>query len=127
MADFKYLVSVITPDKVGLTSDIARTIVDLKGNISDMRQTIVSGFFSLIFVTNHSENVHEVLRASLEKVLPEGAELSIMENPEAALKATPMELFFLENRSHIPAQKTDLQHILHNISQRIDHAHDQGK
>lgn len=91
MADFKYLVSVMTPDKVGLTSDIARTIVELKGNISDMRQTIVSGFFSLIFVTNHSENVHDVLRASLKKVLPEGAELSIMENPEAALKATPIE------------------------------------
>lgn len=91
MADFKYLVSVITPDKVGLTSDIARTIVDLKGNISDMRQTIVSGFFSLIFVTNHSEDVHDVLRASLEKVLPAGAELSIMENPEAALHSASVE------------------------------------
>ena len=31
MAEYKYLVSVITPDKVGLTCDIAQTIVDLKG------------------------------------------------------------------------------------------------
>lgn len=88
MAEFKYLVSVITPDKVGLTCDIAQTIVDLKGNISDMRQTIVSGFFSLIFVTTHSEEVQGCLRSSLEKVLPEGAELSIMCNPEKALQAS---------------------------------------
>lgn len=91
MAEYKYLVSVITPDKVGLTCDIAQTIVDLKGSISDMRQTIVSGFFSLIFVTNHSEDVHAVLRVSLEKVLPKGAELSIMENPEAALQSASAE------------------------------------
>lgn len=91
MAEFKYLVSVITPDKVGLTSEIAQTIVDLKGSISDMRQTIVSGFFSLIFVTNHAENVHAVLRASLERVLPQGAELSIMENPQKALHSASVE------------------------------------
>lgn len=81
MAEHTYLVSVITPDKVGLTRDIAQAVVDLKGYISDMRQTIVSGFFSLVFVTEHEQDVGEPLHQALREVLPEGAVLSIMPNP----------------------------------------------
>ncbi len=89
MDKFTYLVSVITPDRVGLTRDIAQTVVDLRGYISDMRQTIVSGFFSLIFVTEHSEDVGTRLHDALRAVLPEGAVLSIMEGPERVRKALP--------------------------------------
>lgn len=84
-----YLISVITPDRVGLTRDIAKTVFDLQGYISEMRQSIVSGFFSLIFVTEHSEDVGTKLHDSLRAVLPAGAELSIMADPEKIRKAMP--------------------------------------
>ena len=89
MANYTYLVSVITPDRVGLTRDIAQTVVDLQGYISDMRQTIVSGFFSLVFVTEHSSEVGTPLHDALRKILPEGAVLSIMPDPEKVRKALP--------------------------------------
>ncbi len=89
MAKFTYLVSVITPDRVGLTRDIAQTVVDHQGYISDMRQTIVSGFFSLVFVTEHSEDVGAKLHDVLRSILPEGAVLSIMPNPDAVRKEVP--------------------------------------
>ncbi|MEG2063109.1 MAG: ACT domain-containing protein [Kiritimatiellia bacterium] len=89
MSKSNYLVSVITPDRVGLTRDIAQTIVDLHGYISDMRQTIVSGFFSLIFVTEHEKEVGAELKTSLEKILPEGAVLSLMPHPEKVKRAIP--------------------------------------
>lgn len=89
MAKQTYLVSVITPDRVGLTRDIAQTIVDLRGYISDMRQTIVSGFFSLIFVTEHTEDVGATLQDRLRAVLPEGAVLSIMSDPASVRREMP--------------------------------------
>lgn len=82
-----YLISVITPDRVGLTRDIAKTVFELKGYISEMRQSIVSGFFSLIFVTEHKEDVGTPLHDALRTILPEGAELSIMINPGKIRKA----------------------------------------
>ncbi len=89
MAKFTYLVSVITPDRVGLTRDIAQTVVDLHGYISDMRQTIVSGFFSLVFVTEHEKDVDQALNQALADILPEGAVLSIMPDPGKVRKALP--------------------------------------
>lgn len=89
MATHTYLVSVITPDRIGLTRDIAQTVVDLKGYISDMRQTIVSGFFSLIFVTEHEEDVGDRLQSALSALLPPGAVLAVMPHPEQVRKDVP--------------------------------------
>ncbi len=83
-----YLVSVITPDRVGLTRDIAQTVFDLQGNITQMRQTIVSGFFNLVFVTEHATSVEAPLHEGLLKVLPEGAVISIMVDPDKIKNAT---------------------------------------
>ena len=89
MGKHTYLVSVITPDRIGLTRDIAQAVVDLKGYISDMRQTIVSGFFSLVFVTEHEEEVGGALQARLQALLPEGAVLAVMPHPERVRQAVP--------------------------------------
>lgn len=89
MATYTYLVSVITPDRIGLTRDIAQTVVDLNGYISDMRQTIVSGFFSLIFVTEHQEDVGDRLQQALSGLLPPGAVLAVMPHPEQVRKDVP--------------------------------------
>lgn len=90
MKKYTYLVSVITPDQVGLTCDISRAVVGLQGYITDMHQTIVSGFFSLIFVTAHDEDVGTALQDTLRSILPEGAALSIMTDPDKVRKAIPV-------------------------------------
>lgn len=84
-----YLISVITPDRVGLTRDIAKTVFELNGYISEMRQSIVSGFFSLIFVTEHEGDIGTPLHDALRAILPPGAELSIMPDPAKIRKAMP--------------------------------------
>ena len=89
MANFKYLISVMTPDRVGLMRDIAQTVVDTHGDITDIRQSIVSGFFSLIFVTEHEEDSGTPLHDALRAVLPKGAALSIMTNPQKLVQAEP--------------------------------------
>ena len=54
-----------------------------------MRQTIVSGFFSLIFVTEHQEDVGDRLQQALSGLLPPGAVLAVMPHPEQVRKDVP--------------------------------------
>lgn len=46
----QYIVSVLAPDRVGLLCDTTQCVLNYHGNIGQIRQTIVDGYFSLIFV-----------------------------------------------------------------------------
>jgi glycine cleavage system transcriptional repressor len=43
------IISVLLPDRVGILRDVTRVVFDQGGNIVVIRQTIVHGFFSLVF------------------------------------------------------------------------------
>jgi predicted amino acid-binding ACT domain protein len=43
------VVVVLVPDRVGILRDVTRIVFELGGNIGGIRQTIVDGFFNLVF------------------------------------------------------------------------------
>jgi len=43
------LISVLAPDRVGILRDVTRVVFEQGGNIDAIRQTVVHGFFSLVF------------------------------------------------------------------------------
>ena len=67
----RHIVAVLLPDRVGALRDVTAVIVKLNGNIAGMRQSVVDGFFSLIFTSEHpagvtSEEICKALVAQLE-------------------------------------------------------------
>ena len=53
----RHLIAVLLPDRVGALRDVTAAIVRLGGNITGIRQTIVDGFFSLVFTSTHPAEV----------------------------------------------------------------------
>ena len=45
----RHVVVVLAPDRVGILCDVTRIVFELGGNIGGIRQTIVDGFFNLVF------------------------------------------------------------------------------
>lgn len=44
----EYIISVMAPDRIGIIHDITRTIAELEGNLTDIRQQVLQGYFSMI-------------------------------------------------------------------------------
>ena len=67
----RHIIAVLLPDRVGALRDVTAVIVKLGGNIAGIRQTVVDGFFSLVFTAEHpaaitSEEIRKELAAQLE-------------------------------------------------------------
>ena len=55
----RYVVAVLLPDRVGALRDVTAVIVALHGNIAGVRQTVVDGFFNLVFTAELPASVGE--------------------------------------------------------------------
>jgi predicted amino acid-binding ACT domain protein len=53
----RLVVSVLLPDRVGALRDVTAAVVMLGGNIGGIRQNVVEGFFTLVFLAEHPEGV----------------------------------------------------------------------
>ncbi len=67
----RYVIAVLLPDRVGALRDVTAVIVELQGNIAGIRQSVVDGYFSLIFTSAHpagvtDEAIYHALAARLE-------------------------------------------------------------
>ena len=71
----RHIIAVLLPDRVGALRDVTAVIVTLGGNIAGIRQTVVDGFFSLIFTSEHPVNTtsEEIRRALAAQLEPEAA------------------------------------------------------
>ena len=75
--------SILVPDRVGLLKDVTKAVFSLEGNIGAIRQTIVNGFFSLVFTSIHPEEVTaEALKAILAGTLEESAVVTVLNKEE---------------------------------------------
>ena len=89
-SDHRFVISVLIQDKVGVLHNITKTIFDLKGNISEIRQTVVCGFFHLIFESIHPTDVtRELLRQKLNEALNGAAGIVVLDNPEKCEEPVP--------------------------------------
>ena len=82
-SDRRFVVSVLVPDRVGVLRDITQTIYSLKGNIGEISQTVVCGFFHLIFESVHPADItRDILQTKLHDALKGLAGITVLENPK---------------------------------------------
>ena len=86
----RFITSVLVPDRVGLLRDVTQAVFSLEGNIGAIRQTVVDGFFSLVFTSEHPNPVRpEALRALLNASLESEAVVTVLESPETQKPVVP--------------------------------------
>ncbi len=80
----RLITSVLVPDRVGLLRDVTQAVFALDGNIGAIRQTVVDGFFTLVFTSEHPAPVTpEALRALLDSALESEAVVTVLDSPVA--------------------------------------------
>jgi len=86
----RFITSVLVPDRVGLLRDITQAVFALDGNIGSIRQTVIAGFFNLVFISEHPRQVSpETLRALLDSSLESEAVVTVLDQPGTQAKAVP--------------------------------------
>lgn len=81
-----YVISVMFKDRVGIVSDVASAIHRLNGNLEDVSQTVLRGYFTMIVVADFPENVDE---AAIRNAFSEtqglcGAQIGVLKADENA-------------------------------------------
>jgi len=51
------IISVLSKDRPGIIADIANVIYELNGDLADMSQSVLSGFFSMVILANFDRNL----------------------------------------------------------------------
>jgi predicted amino acid-binding ACT domain protein len=86
----RFVTSVLVPDRVGLLRDVTQAVFSLEGNIGGIRQTVVDGFFTLVFTSEHPAQVTpEALRALLDASLEPEAVVTVLDSPETREAVLP--------------------------------------
>jgi glycine cleavage system transcriptional repressor len=86
----RFITSVLVPDRVGLLRDVTQAVFSLEGNIGGIRQTLVDGFFTLVFTSEHPAQVApEALRALLSASLEPEAVVTVLDCPAKRAPALP--------------------------------------
>ncbi|MFO7936358.1 MAG: hypothetical protein R6V06_01985 [Kiritimatiellia bacterium] len=84
-----FISSILVQDRVGLLKDVTEAVFSLEGNIGAIRQTLVDGFFSLVFTSTHPQSVtQEALKSTLKSVLEESAVISVQEREKSDREST---------------------------------------
>lgn len=82
-ASRRFITSILVPDRVGLLRDITQAVFSLEGNIGAIRQTVVDGFFTLVFTSEHpAEASRHALCALLMGSLESDAVITVLDSPE---------------------------------------------
>jgi predicted amino acid-binding ACT domain protein len=86
----RFITSVFAVDRVGLLRDVTQAVFSLDGNIGSIRQTVVDGFFTLVFSSDFPEQVTpEALRSLIAASLDASAVVTVMECPGAPQAVVP--------------------------------------
>jgi len=79
----RFITSVFLKDRVGILRDITQAVFLLEGNIGSIRQTVVEGFFTLAFRSEHPDKVSEAdLRSKIGAALGPLAVVTVVACPE---------------------------------------------
>jgi predicted amino acid-binding ACT domain protein len=63
-----FVISIISRDRIGIIYDVTRAISELEGNIADVRQSVLCGYFTMILLASFPP---EVTQRSIERKLAE--------------------------------------------------------
>ena len=89
----RFITSVFAADRVGLLRDITQAVFSLDGNIGSIRQTVVDGFFTLVFTSDYPTQVTpDAVRSLITASLETGAVVTVMTCPDAPQAVVPQGL-----------------------------------
>lgn len=69
----KYIISVASLDRVGIVADVTAVLCRLNGNLEDLSQTVMRGYFSMILLAEMPDSVSA---QDLQTALEQGATLT---------------------------------------------------
>jgi glycine cleavage system transcriptional repressor len=79
----RFITSVFVADRVGILRDVTQVVFALAGNIGSIRQTVVDGFFTLVFTSEHPEqSSRDELRTKMGAALGRQAVVTVMDCSE---------------------------------------------
>jgi len=55
----KYVISIMSQDRVGIVYEVSKAICDLNGNIADIRQSVLCGYFTMILLVSFPEGISQ--------------------------------------------------------------------
>jgi len=53
----QYVISIMSRDRVGIIYEVSRAISELQGNIADLRQSVLCGYFSMILLASFPASI----------------------------------------------------------------------
>jgi predicted amino acid-binding ACT domain protein len=56
-----FVISITSRDRIGIVYEVAKAISELEGNIADVRQSVLCGYFSMILLASFPSNVNQRL------------------------------------------------------------------
>jgi len=93
-----FVISVMFRDRVGIVAEVTTAIADLKGNLEDISQTVMRGYFTMLMVASFPDQTKASdIKAALESLDSEkGATFGVMEFAESQASSAPRgELYML--------------------------------
>jgi len=97
----QYVISIMCRDRVGLIYEISKAISELNGNIADVRQSVLCGYFSMILLASFPEGTHQ---RTIERKFAEvdsRSETVIDVTIEKVSKAAPTSLSPLRENTYV--------------------------
>lgn len=65
----QYVISIMTSDRVGIVADVTTAIMELNGNLADLSQTVLRGYFTMIVIASFPDTVDpDRIRAALHAI-----------------------------------------------------------
>jgi glycine cleavage system transcriptional repressor len=65
----QYVISIMTRDRVGVVADVTTALSALDGNLADLSQTVLCGYFTMILIASFPDHVTpDVLRETLARL-----------------------------------------------------------
>lgn len=87
MADRQIMViSVMAKDRPGIVAEVTEGISNLKGNLADLRESVLCGYFTMIFIAGFSESVQP---ETVEQVLAQatGCQIQVLPHEGAFMNS----------------------------------------
>lgn len=77
---FSFVISVMAQDRVGIIADVSKIIQDLNGNLADVSQTVMRGYFTMILLAEFTEEreANEIAQAFSQNTALQGAAIGVL-------------------------------------------------
>jgi glycine cleavage system transcriptional repressor len=90
-----YAISIMSKDRVGIIADVSQKISQLNGNIADIRQSVLCGYFSMILIVAFPVDIAQsAIESKLAEInLSSGTALAIAVKPISETISLPTNTF----------------------------------